>query len=139
MPDRLDGRLRQRQVVSHLVHVAPRATEINLHVDDEQHRILCAEVAIVRPGVRISRHECWVHAPSTSMPAPEIASPNVCVERRGERMRASGPFERGVRRRRIELGNGDILNSELQSSSLTYDKSECPHLFLRAPAAGPFG
>ena len=37
--DRPDRRPVQRKVVTHLVHVAPDPTKIDLHVDDEEGRI----------------------------------------------------------------------------------------------------
>ena len=52
-PDRVDRRARQRQVVAHLVDVAADAAKVGLHVDDDQHGVLRAEVAIVGPEIGI--------------------------------------------------------------------------------------
>jgi hypothetical protein len=48
--DRLDGRAGQREVVAHRVDVAADAAEVGLHVDDDQRRVLRAQVAVERPA-----------------------------------------------------------------------------------------
>jgi hypothetical protein len=51
LPDRLDRRARQRQVVAHLVDIAADAAEVGLHVDDDQRGVGGRECAVVGPRV----------------------------------------------------------------------------------------
>ena len=51
--DRLDRRAGQREVVAHAVDIAALAAEIGLHVDDDQRRVVGAQVAVPGPGVGV--------------------------------------------------------------------------------------
>jgi len=51
--DRPNRRTGQGEIISHFIHVTSFSAEIGLHVDDQDHRILRAQIAIVRPGIRV--------------------------------------------------------------------------------------
>ena len=50
-PDRLDRRAGQAQVITHRVDIAAGATEIDLHVDDDERRIGRTELTVEGPGI----------------------------------------------------------------------------------------
>ena len=52
--NRRDRRAGQRQIVSHPVDIAADTTEIDLHIDYDESRIL-PQVPIERPGIRVGR------------------------------------------------------------------------------------
>src|SRR5205085_1255166 len=54
--DRLNGGPGQRKVVAHRIDIAALAAEIGLHVDDDERGVLRLEIAVERPGIRISRN-----------------------------------------------------------------------------------
>jgi hypothetical protein len=56
--DGLDWRPPQGQVVAHAAHVAANTAEIRLHINHDQGRIGRAQIAIIRPGVRIRFDIC---------------------------------------------------------------------------------
>jgi hypothetical protein len=51
LPDRLDRRAGQRQIVSHLVDIAADAAEVGLHVDDDERGVFRPQVAVIGPGI----------------------------------------------------------------------------------------
>src|ERR1700730_12345271 len=59
--DRLDRRARQRQVVAHAVHLAADTAEVGLHVDDDQRRVLRAQVAVVGPSTGVGCNVAFSH------------------------------------------------------------------------------
>src|SRR5690606_9933867 len=50
--DGFDARSRQRDIIAHAVDVPAYATEVVLHIDDEQRRVSSMQSPIVRPTVR---------------------------------------------------------------------------------------
>ncbi|EGE55512.1 hypothetical protein RHECNPAF_9300166 [Rhizobium etli CNPAF512] len=51
--DRLDRRLDERQVITHVIDIAALAAEIRLHVDDDEGRVLRSQIAVIRPGIGV--------------------------------------------------------------------------------------
>src|SRR3989339_1037832 len=51
--ERFNRRARQRDVVTHLVDITTCATEVSLHVNDDERRVVGTQVTIKRPGVGI--------------------------------------------------------------------------------------
>mmetsp|Transcript_51052 Transcript_51052/g.108458 ORF Transcript_51052/g.108458 Transcript_51052/m.108458 type:complete len:238 (-) Transcript_51052:5-718(-) len=63
LSDGLDGLTSQGNVVAHFVHVATDATEVRLHVDDNQGGVLGLHVPIVGPAVARSAVRGWKGRP----------------------------------------------------------------------------
>ena len=59
--DRRDAGSRQGNVVAHLVHVAPLAAKIGLHIDHDERRIFGSKIAAVGPSVG-DAFDCQGHA-----------------------------------------------------------------------------
>src|SRR5262245_595678 len=59
--NRLDRRAGQRQIVAHTIDVAANAAEIGLHVDDDDRRVLRAQIAIIGPRIGISLNVAFGH------------------------------------------------------------------------------
>ena len=56
LPANKRWRSRQAQIVPHPVDIDADPAEIGLHVDDDQRRVLRAQIAVIGPGIGIGRH-----------------------------------------------------------------------------------
>jgi len=71
--DRLDARARQPDVVAEQIDVAALAAEVRLHVDDDQRRVVGAEVAVPGPGIRIAGDEAGGRAHGVAYRPPDVS------------------------------------------------------------------